>query len=408
MTDRFWDDYQHLPGFATLDKSCIIHGDFQQTTVNEAIFHVVADNRPAQESTPRTYCIGVDAADAMRRSLPLLIFSRRCRMCRDLTQVISKNPREHIATIANHCSLEQDYLPPVTPMKEAIFRTLLAHDNAPMSVERISGFLGKKWAMTHFPRDTSPRAIRHLLDNSGCYCIVSSDSECAREEKENDDSVRWRETFAGIFFEALTPDPSNAPDRPDILPAAGPQTKESARRDVEQAVQTGRSGSRVRKEVTRWEPTEVAQELADQFRDMARNDYGSRCQVCGQTFQSRSGRLYTSIAHVVPPSSDTRTNNFGNLMSLCGLHYEHVRHGQWAMLNPKTNEPFQNPEQVREYFLGASPEIDNNGNSYVSVPVRFYNIYRKGGDAPTTEYENIRYSVPHWEYLCELFRRNDR
>lgn len=479
---------------------------------------MVADNRPAQESTPRTsqestprtYCIGVNVADARRRSLPLLIFSRRCRMCRDLTQVISKNPREHIATIANHCSLEQDYLPPVTPMKEAIFRTLLAHGNEPMTTEQISKFLSNKWAMTHFPRDTSPRAIRRLLElgNSGYYCIASSDSGYGREEKtesretgqakssssngrknpsggrkgrandqspeddekqraetpdpitngegkpeetetvgisgvlnaeseddqprpqnngsdeigedssengegggidaENDDSVRWRETFADIFFEALTPDPSNAPDRPDTLPVAGPQTKESAQRDVEQSIQIGRSGSRVRKEVTRWEPTEVAQELADQFRDMARNDYGSRCQVCGRTFQSTSGRLHTSIVHVVPPSSDTRTNNFGNLMSLCGLHYDHVRYGEWAMLDPKTNEPFQNPEQVREYFLGASPEIDDNGNSYVSVPVRFSNIYTEGGDAPTTEYENIRYSVPHWEYLCELFRRNDR
>ena len=474
---------------------------------------MVADNRPAQESTPRTYCIGVNVADARRRSLPLLIFSRRCRMCRDLTQVISKNPREHIATIANHCSLEQDYLPPVTPMKEAIFRTLLAHGNEPMTTEQISKFLSNKWAMTHFPRDTSPRAIRRLLElgNSGYYCIASSDSGYGREEKtesretgqakssssngrknpsggrkgrandqspEEEDEKKRSETpdpitngegkpeetetvgippttdgvdskddltqpqvqdgsaetdsddsrsdavgigpeydasanpgalnpFESVFFDALTLIPSNAPDRPDVLPEGGPMTSESAEKDTQKGSEEGRSGAHIRKEVTRWLPTKASKDLADKFRAMVLSDYGSRCQVCGSTFQDMSGNLHTSVIHVVPPSEDARTNNLGNLMGLCGRHYEYIQFGEWAMLDPETEEPFQSPEEIRDYFLSASPEIDDNGNSYISVPVRFSNLYPEGSESPIQEHETIKYSIPHWKYLCELFGRSN-
>lgn len=476
---------------------------------------MVADNRPAQESTPRTYFISADAADAMRRSLPLLTFSRQCWMCRqefDLMQVIVANPREFIATITNHCSREPDYLLPDTPMKEAIFRTLLAHGNEPMSAEQIGEFLSRNWATTQFPRDTSPGVIRRLLElgNSGYYCIVSSDSEYGREEKTKsrktsqtkpsssngrknpsggrkgrandqsaeDDEKQRAETpdpitngegkpeetetvgippttdgvdskddltqpqvqdgsaetdsddsrsdtvgigpeydassnpgalkpFESVFFDALTLIPSNAPDRTDVLPEGGPRTSESAEKDTQKGSEEGRSGAHIRKEVTRWEPTKASKDLADKFRAMVLSDYGSRCQVCGSTFQDMSGNLHTSVIHVVPPSEDARTNNLGNLMGLCGKHYEYIQFGEWAMLDPETEEPFQSPEEIRDYFLSASPEIDDNGNSYISVPVRFSNLYPEGSESPIQEHETIKYSIPHWKYLCELFGRSN-
>ena len=229
-------------------------------------------------------------------------------------------------------------------------------------------------------------------------------------DAENDDSANAGvlSPFERLFFEALTPTPSNASDRFDILPEGGPNTGESAKTDTQKGSEEGRSGERVRKEVTRWQPTEAAQDLADKFREMVVSDYGSRCQVCGTTFQDVSGNLHTNVIHVVPPSADKRTNNLGNLMGLCGKHYDYIRYGEWAMLDPKTNEPFQSPEELREYFLNASPEIDDNGNMVVSVPVRFSNIYQEGSESPTSVDEKIRYSIPHWEYLCELFRRSDK
>lgn len=224
-------------------------------------------------------------------------------------------------------------------------------------------------------------------------------------EAEDNDSANTSalEPFASVFYDALTLIPSNAPGIPVVLPEGGPKTSESAEKDTEKGSEVGRSGARIRKDVIRWQPTEAAQDLADKFREMVLSDYGSRCQVCGSTFRDVSGNLHTNVIHVVLPSSDKRTNNFGNLMGLCGQHYSHVRHGEWAMLDPKTNEPFQSPEELRDYFLNATPEIDDNGNTFVSVPVRFSNIMPGDSETTTTEYERIRYSIPHWKYLCALF-----
>ena len=436
----------------------------------------VANSR--EKSTPRTYFVSEVAADAMRRSLSLLTFSRQCWMCRqgfEIPQAIAASPQEFIATISGHCSREQDYLLPDTPLMEAIFKTLLAHGNEPMDAEQISEYLSAKWVITPFSRNTSPWVIQRLLNNCEYYyCVVSSDSEYGREEKitsrktdqakpssqserknprrgvkggaevekksENNEEQRVgasapitnsedksEETgsendeggvdaqgdapsnfavlkpFESLFFDALTLNPSNAPDMPDILPEGGPKTSESAEKDTAKGSEVGRSGARIPKVVTRWQPSEAAQDLADRFREMVLSDYGSRCQVCGSTFRDVSGNLHTSVIRVVPPASDKRTNNLGNLMGLCGRHYDYIRYGEWAMLDPKTNEPFQSPEELRDYFLKASTEIDDNGNSFVSVPVRFSNIYPEGSETPTSEEETIKYSIPHWKYLCVLF-----
>lgn len=120
------------------------------------------------------YFIDADIAEASRKSLSLLAASRMCWMCRqgwDDFQVIATNPSELMATIATHCSDQQDYLLPDTPLREAIFRALLAKANAPMTAERISAVLTEKWAMTPFPRDTSPAVIQRLIDSDAYYCI---------------------------------------------------------------------------------------------------------------------------------------------------------------------------------------------------------------------------------------------
>ncbi len=125
---------------------------------------------------PRTYFISADAAS---RSLSVLISSRQCYMCRqelEDEQITAADPQDFMETVSAHCSREQDYLLPDTPMKESIFRVLLAHGNEPMSAEQISDVLEEKWAMTPFPRDTSPQVIQRLLDDSGYYCISPAPS----------------------------------------------------------------------------------------------------------------------------------------------------------------------------------------------------------------------------------------
>ncbi len=121
------------------------------------------------------YFIDPAKAEASGRSLPVLIASRQCYMCQQglvEEHTINSDPQDFIGQILAHCSQSPDFLLPDTPLKEAIFRVLLAHGNEPMDAERISLFIGQKWAMTQFPRNTSPKVIQLLLDSSDFYCFA--------------------------------------------------------------------------------------------------------------------------------------------------------------------------------------------------------------------------------------------
>ena len=119
----------------------------------------------------RPYFIDPEGAEASGRSLPVLVANRLCYMCRqgyEDEQVVVSDTQDFIDLIVGHCSNEQDFLLPDTPMKEAVFRVLLGNSNDPMTAEEISADLSSRWPMT---RITSPDVIQRLLDNSAYYCI---------------------------------------------------------------------------------------------------------------------------------------------------------------------------------------------------------------------------------------------
>lgn len=128
----------------------------------------------------RTYFLSADAANDAQRSLALIVYGRQCWMCRQnvgMAQAVIASPQYFLEAIADHCSQEPDYLLPDTPMKEAVFRVLLARRNEETTAEQVSEELSRRWAATQFQRDTSPRVMRRLLDSArDYYCVVSSDS----------------------------------------------------------------------------------------------------------------------------------------------------------------------------------------------------------------------------------------
>ena len=264
--------------------------------------------------------------------------------------------------------------------------------------------------------------------------IVDSFDDYGREDVENEslqdldyvippaaDGVRgnhqdWKPEpesefpFAKRFHLEQTLNPARTGRRPIWLPEGGPKTSESAREDTERSVREGRMGSHVSKAVTRWQLEVVAQSLADEFRTMIHGDYGKRCQICSGAFAIRGGELQVYVAHVVPPSGDSRTNHFGDLLGLCGWHFSLMRYGEWCFLDPATDQPFIDSNGVEGWrrmldFVVERPEnTDDLGTSYVGLPVRFYNIYQNWDSEPITSHEEIRYSIPHWKYLCELLK----
>ena len=122
----------------------------------------------------RRYRIDAEAAKVQRRALSQMLTSRKCYNCQQADSGDPLEPpevRPQVERIAEHCAQTADYLLPDTPLKEAIFRVILAGGNKPMTADDISQVLSEKWASTPFPRNTSTEVIQRLLDHSGAYCI---------------------------------------------------------------------------------------------------------------------------------------------------------------------------------------------------------------------------------------------
>ena len=217
--------------------------------------------------------------------------------------------------------------------------------------------------------------------------------------------------FAECLLERMTFDSSDEVAKPVIISTGGPTTKESAESDTRLSGYFGRSGRRIRKEVHQFELTEDAKALKARFRDMVLNDYQGRCQICGNLFETREGknkRNQIFIFHIVPPSRDRRTNHFGNLLGLCGWHYALVSYGQWSIIEKETGNPIEGSEQLVHKLTGMDEVIDDDGNSYFAVPIRFYKVYRQWESNSETIDKTIHYSKPHWDYLCELLNDEEQ
>ena len=216
--------------------------------------------------------------------------------------------------------------------------------------------------------------------------------------------------FAQHFHGVQTTTPSLAPNNPVMLPPGGPNTSQSARDYTARTIRVGMNEPHELRLVTRSELGPEGRELEDEFRSMVAGDYGKRCQICTRTFAKTGGGWQVNVVHVVPPRRDYRTNHFGDLLGLCGWHFNLLRYGEWALLDPNTDRPFEDMdgthgwERMRTFILNRAPETDDSGNRFVGLPVRFSNVYQAWQSEPTAITEEIRYSIPHWELLCRLLR----
>ncbi len=256
--------------------------------------------------------------------------------------------------------------------------------------------------------------------------VANSDMSSSVSGVDNQDAPLAQDApFAKKFYERpQSTTPSGAVDHPVPFPLAGPQTEESAIEHTQISTQSGRSGAYIEtsstgwvrdhlrrlvfvrggayieRSSTGWEPVEADAVLAREFREMVHSDYGKRCQICGNTFRTTSGLLQVYVVHVVPPSEDHRAIHFGNLLGLCGWHYSLIRYNRnREYFNIRSNQPFDSWEDMRDYVLKAEPDVDEVGNSYFSLGIRFPNVYQQWSSEPTPEDTVIRYSEPHWEYL---------
>ena len=221
------------------------------------------------------------------------------------------------------------------------------------------------------------------------------------------DSGDW---FARHFHGVQTTTPSSGADNPITLPPGGPSTPQSARDYTARSGRVGRNEPHELRLVARDERGPEGRALEDEFRSMVEGDYGKRCQICTRTFVRTGGGWLVNVVHVVPPREGYPTNHFGDLLGLCGWHFNLLQYGEWALLDPDTDLPFEDMdgtrgwERMRTFILNRAPETDDSGNQFVELKVRFTNVYLEGRSEPTSITEQIRYSIPHWEFLCRLLR----
>ena len=122
---------------------------------------------------PRYY-IDLEGAGTRHRSLPVMIAGRKCYEHRSPESgpgLEDGDAKDHVSAIAKHCSDTADYLLQDTPLKEAIFRVLLAGGNKPMTAQQVSEVLTSRWEMSAYPRDLSPSRVGRLLDHAEGYSI---------------------------------------------------------------------------------------------------------------------------------------------------------------------------------------------------------------------------------------------
>jgi hypothetical protein len=122
---------------------------------------------------PRYY-IDLEGVAGQRRSMVAVVAARKCYEHRSVADSTGDSkPSDHVKEIAGHCADTADYLLPDTPLKEAIFRMLLAGGNKETTAAEISQALEARWTMSSYPRNISPGVIGRLLADSASYSIVA-------------------------------------------------------------------------------------------------------------------------------------------------------------------------------------------------------------------------------------------
>lgn len=180
--------------------------------------------------------------------------------------------------------------------------------------------------------------------------------------------------------------------------------------DKEIAEKIMRSEPWVVKEFTRTIRGVEGRKLEAKFRSMLYGDYRKHCQICGNTF--RGNELQVNLVHIVPPkkeSLDYPTNYYGNILGLCGWHFNLMKYGKWAFIDDRDtlDHDLSDMGKMRGFILERVREEDDEwGKPVYKLPIWFFNVSLNWQQTKTTIKEEIRYSAPHWKYVRELYKES--
>lgn len=118
----------------------------------------------------KRYAIDYTWYEARNRSLATALRTRLCPICRD-ERVASDDAEAMAASIAECCSRTRGFITQYTPVREAVFRLLLARSNQPLSAAEICDELRGRMALSLRTATLTSESVARLLDNDHYYGI---------------------------------------------------------------------------------------------------------------------------------------------------------------------------------------------------------------------------------------------
>ena len=118
-----------------------------------------------------SYWIDPARLEELKRSMEMLLATRRCATCLEEEPDIASPPSAdvQIAHIAECCAQDESFIKPGMPLQEIVFRMILAAGNMPVSIGQLHYQLTEQWATPGNLMNVSAEGLRRVLDTDDYY-----------------------------------------------------------------------------------------------------------------------------------------------------------------------------------------------------------------------------------------------
>jgi len=115
------------------------------------------------------WVIDIDWLEANDRSFSVMVSNYLCTKCRKKLKIdqSESQPSDILKSIKSCCSKDEEFLSPMLPLQESVFRVLLANGNKGLTLQEINQELGNRRGIEIY--HTSPEFLTRLLENDRHY-----------------------------------------------------------------------------------------------------------------------------------------------------------------------------------------------------------------------------------------------
>ncbi len=127
------------------------------------------EEEPEIEVIRKDYCIHVDAYDEQQRSFRTFASTRLCSLSHDAKS--KKTETSLLNTFKQCCSKQDEFYPSNIPIREMIFRILLANGNQPLNLDQLNEKIQYQLNSGNNPRYITIESLQRIVEKDRYYCI---------------------------------------------------------------------------------------------------------------------------------------------------------------------------------------------------------------------------------------------